>query len=136
MKINQFRINKYGVMNRAKPLAIFSLGIGSFLIMMWSFFIIKGLVPEFNTRPTEISFHVVVEYCTAIMLIISGIRVLITNGQGEGMLLMSIGMLFYTLLNSSGYYAEHARTGFIIFFISMLAAAIYFTYMAFHGTPK
>lgn len=136
MKINQFRINKYGEMNRAKPLAIYALVIGTFLVGMWSFFLISGLVPEFDTRPTEISFHLIVEFCTAIMLIISGIRVLYSNGHGEGMLLLSTGMLFYTLLNSSGYYAEKARTGFILLFIVMLIAAIYLTIVAFHGSRK
>jgi len=136
MKINQFRINKYGEMNRAKPLAIYALVIGTFLVGMWSFFLISGLVPEFDTRPTEISFHLIVEFCTAIMLIISGIRVLYSDGHGEGMLLLSTGMLFYTLLNSSGYYAEKASTGFILLFIMMLVAAIYLTIVAFHGTRK
>lgn len=136
MKINQFRINKYGVMNKARPLAIYSLITGTLLICLWSYFLISGLIPEYSTRPTEISFHLTVEFCTAIMLIISGLRVLYTSGQGEGMLLLSIGMLFYTLLNSSGYYAEKASTGFILLFLTLLIAAIYFTYVAFHGTPK
>ena len=136
MKINQFRINKNGEMNRAKPLAIYALIIGTFMFCMWSFFLIAGLVPEFNTRPTEISFHLIDEFCTALMLIISGLRVLYTNGHGEGMLLLSTGMLFYTLLNSSGYYAEKASTGIILLFILMLVTAIYLTVIAFHGTRK
>jgi len=136
MKINQFRINKYGEMNRAKPLAIYALITGTLLAVLWSFFLIQGLVPDLSTRPTEISFHLTVEFCTAIMLIISGLRVLYSKGQGEGMLLLSTGMLFYTLLNSSGYYAEKASTGFIMLFIIMLITAIYLTYLAFHGTPK
>jgi hypothetical protein len=136
MKINQFRINKYGKMNKARPLAIYSLITGTLLFCLWSFFLISGHIPEYSVRPTEISFHLTVEFCTALMLIISSLRVLYTNGQGEGMLLLSTGMLFYTLLNSSGYYAEQASTAFIMIFIIMLVAAIYFTYIAFHGTPK
>jgi hypothetical protein len=136
MKINQFRINKYGVMNKARPLAIYSLIIGTLLICFWSYFLISGHVPEYSARPTEISFHLTVEFFTAIMLIISGLRVLYSSGQGEGMLLLSIGMLFYTLLNSSGYYAEKASTGFILLFLTLLIVAIYLTYVAFHGTPK
>jgi hypothetical protein len=106
------------------------------MICLWVFFLLSGLVPEFATRPTEISFHLIVEFCTALMLIISGIRVLYSNGQGEGMLLLSTGMLFYTLLNSSGYYAEKASTGLILLFIIMLVTAIYLTIIAFHGTRK
>jgi hypothetical protein len=136
MKINQFRINKFGEMNRARPLAIYALIIGIIMLFLWSFFLISGLIPESNSRPTEITLHLVVEYCTAIMLIISGIRVLFTKGQGEGMLLLSIGMLFYTLLNSSGYYAEKASSVFIALFVLMLVVAIYLTYFAFHGSPK
>jgi hypothetical protein len=136
MKINQFRINKNGGMNKARPLAIYELAIGVFMLCLWSFFLITGNIPEYNNRPTEFSFHLVVEVCTALMLIISSLRVLFTKGHGEGMLLLATGMLFYALLNSSGYYAEIANTGFILLFILMLAVAIYLTYIAFHGTPK
>jgi hypothetical protein len=136
MKINQFRINKHGGMNNAKPLAIYELAIGIFLLCLWSFYLLSGNIPEYNNRPTEFSFHLAIEACTALMLIISSLRVLLTKGHGEGMLLMSTGMLFYALLNNSGYYAERANTAFILMFILMLAIAIYLTYLAFHGTCK
>ncbi len=136
MKLNQFRINKYREMNKARPLAFYAIIIGTLMFCIWTFFLVVGNVPEYNIRPTEISFHLVVEFCTAIMLIISGLRVLLSDGHGEGMLLLSTGMLFYTLLNSSGYYAQKASTGLISLFILMLITAIYLTVIAFHGSRK
>ncbi|NVO19354.1 MAG: hypothetical protein HXX13_06620 [Bacteroidetes bacterium] len=123
-------------MNRARPLAIYALITGSFLLGLWVFFLVNHLIPEVSSRPTESRFHIAVELCTSLMLIISGIRVLYTKGQGEGMLLMSIGMLFYTLLNTSGYYAEKASVGFITIFVLLLITAIYLTWQAFHGTQR
>jgi hypothetical protein len=136
MKINQFRINKHQEMNRAKPLAIFAIIVGFIMLCLWMYFLFITKLPDFEIKPAEVSIHLAVEICTAIMLIISGIRVVFTKGEGEGMLLLSMGMLFYTLLNSSGYYAEKVSNGIIYLFIAVLMTAIYFTIMAFHGSRR
>jgi hypothetical protein len=136
MKQHQFRINKYREMNNAKPLAYFAIAVGFMLFLVWTYILIKGAVPGYSHHPTETTFHLVVEYCTAIMLIISGLRVLLIKGQGEGMLLLSMGMLFYTLVNSTGYFIDRAGKDIVIVYLFLLAPAIYFTVFAFHGSRK
>ncbi len=123
-------------MNNAKPLAYFAIAVGFMLFLVWTYILIKGAVPGYSHHPTETTFHLVVEYCTAIMLIISGLRVLLIKGQGEGMLLLSMGMLFYTLVNSTGYFIDRAGKDIVIVYLFLLAPAIYFTVFAFHGSRK
>lgn len=136
MKINQFRINKYQEMNNAKPLAIFATIAGFIMFGIWSYFLVTGRIPEFDSMKPEVTLHFAVEICTAIMLTVSGFRVLFTNGHGEGMLLLSMGMLFYTLLNSSGYYADKVDKTVVFTFVLVLLVGISLTIHAFHGSRK
>jgi hypothetical protein len=136
MKINQFRINKYGGMNKARPLAIYATITGSMMMAFCLFLLLGTEMTDYKLRPIEISFHMVIEFCTALMLIINGLRVIYSKGQGEGLLLVSIGMLIYTALNNTGYYAEKSSLLMIAMFLVILISAIYLTIIAFHGRVK
>ena len=123
-------------MNNARPLAIFAVVVGIMLLIVWLYLSLSGGIPDYQFHPTESAFHLAVEFCTALMLIISGFRVLFSDGQGEGMLLLSMGMLFYTLVNTTGYYMEKAGNILLAVNFFLLAPAIYLTIHAFHGSQK
>ncbi len=123
-------------MNRAKPLAMFAILSGCSLFALCFFFIVSGRVPGFESRPTEITFQITLEILTALMLIINGLRVLFSEGNGEGLLLVAIGMLLCALLNLAGYYAEKGKTGFLITLLLLLAVTIYYLIIAFHSRKE
>ncbi len=123
-------------MNRAKPLAMFAILSGSSLLALCFFFIVSGRIPGFESRPTEITFQITLEIFTALMLIINGLRVVFSEGNGEGLLLVSFGMLICTLLNLAGYYAEKGKTGILTVLLVLLSVTIYYMIIAFHSRKE
>ncbi|MBU4534916.1 MAG: hypothetical protein KKF16_03620 [Euryarchaeota archaeon] len=75
-------------------IAIYSLFIGSLMIVMWTFFLVAGMVPEFSTRPAEIGLHLIAEFSTAVLLIIAGISLLYRKRSGYNLNLIGLGMLY------------------------------------------
>jgi hypothetical protein len=113
-------------MKEEKASGIYGIIVGVVMVLMWTFFIVSGQVPEFESRPVEIVFHLVIEFLTAIMLVISGIAALKQIRWGRLLLLFSFGMLTYTLVLSPGYYAQQGVFAFVIMFAALLALTVYF----------
>jgi hypothetical protein len=94
------------------------------MIIMWSFFISTGQVPEFQTKPAEILLHIIDELLTALLLMTSGALVLKRVRWGNLTLLIALGMLFYTMIVSPGYYIQSGATAFVVMFATLLAVGI------------
>lgn len=54
-----------------KFVKISSIIIGLLIINQWLFFLLTGNVPEIQTAPIEITFHIIIELVTAAVLIAS-----------------------------------------------------------------
>jgi len=97
--------------------------IGMLLIIKWVFFIVTGNVPEFETTPVSIGFHISIEIITAVLLIFASLickkRVI-----RETLLLYGQGMLGYTVINSAGYFAQSGQWLFLGMFALLLAVSI------------
>lgn len=106
------------------------------MMAAWIYCRISGIIPFPVNDTLENNLHFTVELCTSIMLIVSGIRVLFSKGEGEGMLLMAMGMLFYTCLNSIGYFSGKLTNSLIFIYFVTLLTAIYLTIIAFHGGSR
>ena len=76
------------------------------MIFMWLVFIATNQVPEINTAPIKISYHLIAEFLTAILLLIGGFGLLTKRVWGFHLYLISMGMLLYTVIVSAGYYAN------------------------------
>ena len=63
-------------------------------------------VPELQTAPYEITLHLIAEFSTAILLIISATLLFIGNKKGHVLINIAYGMLLYTLIVSPGYYLD------------------------------
>lgn len=72
----------------------------------WIFFLSTGNVPELETAPLEIAFHLSAELITALALILAFL--LIHRKQRAARLVAAAaqGMLIYTVINSAGYFAQ------------------------------
>jgi hypothetical protein len=93
-------------MNIRKIAAIYSILVGIAMIGMWLSLIATNQVPEINDEPIRITYHLIGEYLTAIMLLIGGFGLLTNRGWGFHVFLISMGMLLYTVIVSAGYYGQ------------------------------
>ncbi len=86
--------------------AWYSIVVGLLMLAQWSFFLASGQVPELQTEPFRIAFHLVGEGVTAVVLIISGIGLLRRTRWAREAAFAALGMLTYTVLVSPGYFAQ------------------------------
>ena len=56
--------------------ALYALIVGIFMIGQWAFFLATDQVPELETEPLRIRFHLAAEFATAIALVIGGMGLL------------------------------------------------------------
>jgi len=103
---------------------IYSLIVGTMMILQWVFFIITGQVPELQTEPIRIAFHLVAEGLTALALILSGIGLLGKRTWGRNTAFIALGMLLYTTLVSPGYFAQQGLWPLVGMFVVILALAL------------
>jgi len=76
------------------------------MIGQWIMFYIKDQIPELETEPLRIKFHLGAELITAAALILGGAAMITNKVWGKDALLPALGMLLYTLMVSSGYFAQ------------------------------
>jgi hypothetical protein len=96
------------------------LMIGLFIMGWWTFSLLKKQVPELTTEPIRISFHLVAEFVTAIILVVGGIALLTDMAWGIKVTLISLGMLLYTVIVSPGYFVQSRQWPMVGIFIVIL----------------
>ena len=104
--------------------SIFALVVGAGMIGQWLFFLATGQVPELETEPLRIRFHLAAELTTAIALLTSGIALLTDQAWGRWFHLLAVGMLLYTVIVSPGYFAEKGQWAFVAMFAVLLLLAL------------
>ena len=104
--------------------AWYGIGVGTLIILQWVFFIATGLVPEFQTAPWSIGFHIAAELSLALALLVTGIATLRAMSWGKPVLLMALGMAIYSEINSPGYFAQLGQWSLVAMFAVLLFGAI------------
>ncbi len=104
--------------------AVFALIVGAGMIGQWFFFLAIGQVPELKTEPLRIRFHLAAEFATAIALWVGGLALLTGLTWGPWFYLLAMGMLFYTVIVSPGYFAEKGQWAFVGMFAVVLVLAL------------
>jgi len=100
------------------------LVIGALMLAQWLFFIAGGQVPEFETEPYAIAFHLVAELATAGALIVAGVLLLLGWRRAPGLALVAFGMLVYTSINSPGYFAQLGQWPLVAMFALVVVASL------------
>ena len=103
--------------------AIFALCVGVLMLLQWAFFLLTGNVPELQTAPWSIAFHLAAEFLTAILLIISGMMLIRKHLLGKHIFLLAVGMVVYAMVNSAGYFAQSGDWIFVMMFGVLLVLA-------------
>ena len=90
--------------------------VGLLMLAMWGFFLATGQVPELQTEPFRISFHLAGEFITALSLIIGGLGLLKNLKRATTIYFVAAGMVLYSLIVSPGYYAQQGQWVFVVMF--------------------
>lgn len=113
-------------MNVRKAIVAYSIVIGIMMAAMWSVFAITNQIPELETDPKEIAFHLAGEFLTAFALIVSGLGLAFKKSWGFSLNLVALGMLAYTVVVSPGYYAQTGDYAFVGMFAVLMALTLSF----------
>ncbi|MBN1452311.1 MAG: hypothetical protein JW963_14950 [Anaerolineales bacterium] len=105
--------------------AWYGIVVGFLMIAQWTFFIATGSVPELQTEPFRIAFHLAAEFTSALMLIASGIATLKSIAWGKNALLVGLGMVVYSEIVSPGYFAQLGQWALVTMFAVLLFGAIF-----------
>ena len=103
----------------------YGIAVGTLIILQWVFFISTEAVPEFQTRPWAIGFHMAAEILLAFALPISGIATLQSKSWAAKTLLVALGMAIYSEINSPGYFAQLGQWAFFSMFSILLFGATF-----------
>ena len=105
--------------------AWYGILVGLLMIAQWIFSILAEDVPEFQTAPWEIAFHLAAEFATAIVLIAGGIAMLRSLAWARTVLLLGLGMVIYSEIVSPGYFAQLNQWAFVAIFAVLLFGAVW-----------
>lgn len=105
--------------------AWYGILVGFLMIAQWGFSIVSGGVPEFQSEPWRIAFHLAAECSTAIMLIAGGITVLKSMTGAKQILMLGLGMVIYSEIVSPGYFAQLGQWMFVVMFAILFLGAIW-----------
>ena len=104
--------------------ALYAIFVGVMMIGQWAFSLLKGQVPELETEPIRIRFHLAAEFVTAAALILGGVGLLADSAWGSKLHLVAMGMLLYTVIVSPGYFAQKGEWPMVGMFAVVLILAL------------
>lgn len=104
--------------------AWYGIAVGIMMIAQWVYFITTGQVPELETAQWSIGFHLAAEFVTALALVFGGFAVLKQKTWGEKILLAALGMVAYSEIASSGYFAQSGQWALVVMFGVLIAGAL------------
>jgi len=102
----------------------YGIGVGTLILLQWIFFIATDSVPEFQTEPWAIGFHMSAELCLALTLLSSGVATLRSKPWGAKVLSVAFGMAIYSEINSPGYFAQLGQWALVGMFAVLLFGAV------------
>lgn len=110
-----------------KIMGVYSILIGVLIIGFWIMLLGTDNVPELETEPISIYFHLVVEFLMGVLLLISGVALLKNWIWGKSMFILANGLLIYSVINSAGYFANTNEWAMVVMFFVILIFSSVFT---------
>ncbi len=105
--------------------AIFALIVGLGMIGQWTMSFITKQIPELETEPIRIWFHIIGEMVTALALILSGIGLITSRPWAPILYLVASGMLIYTAIVSPGYFAQQGKWIWVGIFSILILISVF-----------
>jgi len=104
--------------------ALFSIAVGIGVLGMWTVSLVRHQVPELATKPWEIRTHITAETIMAVTAVAGGVSTLLDLPQGPAILMFGLGMIVYSIINSSGYYLQRRQPVPVVMFAVLLALVV------------
>jgi hypothetical protein len=104
---------------------IYGVAVGLLMLAQWTFFLATGSVPELQSAPLAIAFHIAAEGLCALALLLTGLALLRKQAWGERFYPVAAGMVLYSEVNSPGYFAQSGQWALVAMFavLALLALA-------------
>jgi len=100
-----------------------SIIVGAMMLLQWAFFLGTGSVPEVDSEPVALVFHLVAEGATSLVLLYAGLALLRSGRSGIAVGLVGNGMLLYTVIVSPGYFAQIGQWPLVGMFLLLALVA-------------
>jgi peptidoglycan/LPS O-acetylase OafA/YrhL len=113
--------------------AIYAIVVGLLMFGQWAMFLLTGNVPELQTEPIRIAFHLAGEFTTAALLIAGGFGLLTLRKWGYHVFLLALGMLLYTIIVSPGYFGQLGQWVFVLLFAVLVVLTVLFAVLAYRA---
>jgi peptidoglycan/LPS O-acetylase OafA/YrhL len=112
---------------------IYAIVVGLLMFGQWAMFLLTGNVPELQTEPIRIAFHLAGEFTTAALLIAGGFGLLTLRKWGYHVFLLALGMLLYTIIVSPGYFGQLGQWVFVLLFAVLVVLTVLFAVLAYRA---
>jgi hypothetical protein len=99
--------------------SIYSILVAISVFGFWLilFFRKKLFDPASNRSRLELEYHILAELLTAGVLIAGALGTILSISWGDSILVLGLGMLLYTVVNSPGYYASRGDKPMVTMFL-------------------
>jgi uncharacterized membrane protein len=104
--------------------SVFAIVVGLGMIIQWTMSFVSKQIPELETEPIRIWFHIAAEMVTAVALLSGGVGVLAQRSWASTLYPLSMGMLIYTAIVSPGYFAQRGKWIWVPIFGALILLAI------------
>ena len=104
--------------------AVFAILVGLGMIGQWAVSYFSHQIPELESEPVRIGFHLAAEMATAAGLITAGVGLWLGLSWAKTAYFIASGMLFYTAIVSPGYFAQKGQWGWLGMFSVLLLLGI------------
>ena len=94
------------------------------IIGLWIMLLRSKQVPELESEPVAIKFHITAEMVMGVLSLISGIFLLVGLSWAPYLFILAMGLVIYAVINSAGYYAQKKQYSFVIMFGIILIFSI------------
>ena len=103
---------------------VYAIVIGLGIIGLWIMLLLTKQVPELETEPVAIAFHITAEIIMGILSLLSGIFLLIDLSWAPYFFILAMGLVIYAVINAVGYYGQRKQWVFVIMFGIILIASV------------
>jgi hypothetical protein len=118
---------------------MYAIVTGLGMIGVWIMLLVTGNDPqlqnELETIPLSITMTIISDVLTGITLITGGMGLLMKKEWSVKVFLLSMGFLFYSVINAAGFYGQRGDIGFVVMFAVIFILAVMFTVLALHKSP-
>ena len=106
--------------------AAYAAFVGCLVLTIWGVSLARRAIPELATEPRAIALHISAESIMGLTLVAGAAATFGGLPAGPFVVLIGFGMTLYSIVNSSGYYAERRQVAplamFAILFVATAAA--------------